>query len=465
MLKENEFFYRRLHFLGDLFLTIVALYLSLYLCSQNQIVESGFIRELLLFVLPIWSFFFLTDLKTYKYRQIPLTRIFANLLNPFLKSTTLLLFALFAANSLNESLRVIALFAGIDLLALAVLRGGIKLFLKVKYRNGNHLSNILIVGTGSLAREFIQKAKENIDWRFRILGLLDWEESKKGELVSGTQVIGTLKDLPRIIKNSHLDYIVYAVPRRFLNLIEESLNICEKMGVSTCILADYFPNGLCKQKVLTLEEKPLILFSSGPKKDEFIIAKEILDRALSFLMVILLSPIFLLSALLVKISSKGPVLFKQVRVGLNGKKFILYKFRTMVENAEELKPGLLNKNEMDGPVFKIKEDPRVTRLGRFLRKTSLDELPQLFNVLKGDMSLVGPRPPLPSEVSNYDLWHRRKLCMKPGLTCLWQVNGRNKINFEKWMKLDLEYIDNWSLLLDFKILLKTIPAVLSGSGV
>ncbi|OGC81292.1 MAG: hypothetical protein A2W07_06210 [candidate division Zixibacteria bacterium RBG_16_43_9] len=465
MLKENEFFYRRLHFLGDLFLTIVALYLSLYLCSQNQIVESGFIRELLLFVLPIWSFFFLTDLKTYKYRQIPLTRIFANLLNPFLKSTTLLLFALFAANSLNESLRVIALFAGIDLLALAVLRGGIKLFLKVKYRNGNHLSNILIVGTGSLAREFIQKAKENIDWRFRILGLLDWEESKKGELVSGTQVIGTLKDLPRIIKNSHLDYIVYAVPRRFLNLIEESLNICEKMGVSTCILADYFPNGLCKQKVLTLEEKPLILFSSGPKKDEFIIAKEILDRALSFLMVILLSPIFLLSALLVKISSKGPVLFKQVRVGLNGKKFILYKFRTMVENAEELKPGLLNKNEMDGPVFKIKEDPRVTKLGGFLRKTSLDELPQLFNVLKGDMSLVGPRPPLPSEVSNYDLWHRRKLCMKPGLTCLWQVNGRNKINFEKWMKLDLEYIDNWSLLLDFKILLKTIPAVLSGSGV
>ena len=465
MLKENEFFYRRLHFLGDLFLTIVALYLSLYLCSQNQIVESGFIRELLLFVLPIWSFFFLTDLKTYKYRQIPLTRIFANLLNPFLKSTTLLLFALFAANSLNESLRVIALFAGIDLLALAVLRGGIKLFLKVKYRNGNHLSNILIVGTGSLAREFIQKAKENIDWRFRILGLLDWEESKKGELVSGTQVIGTLKDLPRIIKNSHLDYIVYAVPRRFLNLIEESLNICEKMGVSTCILADYFPNGLCKQKVLTLEEKPLILFSSGPKKDEFIIAKEILDRALSFLMVILLSPIFLLSALLVKISSKGPVLFKQVRVGLNGKKFILYKFRTMVENAEELKPGLLNKNEMDGPVFKIKEDPRVTRLGGFLRKTSLDELPQLFNILKGDMSLVGPRPPLPSEVSNYDLWHRRKLCMKPGLTCLWQVNGRNKINFEKWMKLDLEYIDNWTLFLDFKILLKTIPAVLSGSGV
>ncbi|HVP36910.1 MAG TPA: sugar transferase [Terriglobales bacterium] len=465
MLKENEFFYKRLHFLGDLFLTILALYLSLFMCSQNQIVESNFIRELLLFVLPIWSFFFLTDRKTYKYRQIPLPRIFLNLLSPFLKSISLLTFVLFAANSLNQSLKVIALFAGVDLLTLAVLRGGIKLFLKVKYHNGNHLSNILIVGTGSLAREFIQKVKENKDWRFKISGLLDWEERKKGEFISGEQVIGTLKDLPRIIKNSHLDYIVYAVPRRFLNQIEEGLNVCEKMGVSTCILADYFPNGLCKQKVLTLEEKPLIIFSSGPKKDELIIAKEILDRALSFIMIILLSPVFLFSALGVKISSKGPLLFKQLRVGLNGKKFILYKFRTMVENAEELKQDLLGKNEMDGPVFKIKEDPRITRMGRLLRKASLDELPQLFNVLKGDMSLVGPRPPLPIEVSNYDLWHRRKLCMKPGLTCLWQVNGRNKINFEKWMKLDLEYIDNWSLLLDFKILLKTIPAVLSGSGV
>jgi exopolysaccharide biosynthesis polyprenyl glycosylphosphotransferase len=465
MLKENEFFYKRLHFLGDLFLTILALYLSLYLCSQNKIVQSSFIRELLLFVLPIWSFFFLTDRKTYKYRQIPFTRIFTNLLNPFLKSIALLLFALFAANSLKESLSVITLFAGMDFLALAVLRGGTKLFLKIKYHNGNHLSSILVVGTGSLAMEFIQKAKENRDWRFKILGLLDWEESRKGKYFSGEQVIGTLKDLTRIIKNSHLDYIVYAVPRRFLNLIEESFNICEKMGVSTCILADYFPNGLCKQKVLTLEEKPLILYFSGPKKDEFIIAKEILDRVLSFVMILLLSPVFLISTLLVKTSSKGPVLFKQERVGLNGKKFILYKFRTMVENAEELRHELLTKNEMDGPVFKIKEDPRITKLGGFLRKTSLDELPQLLNVLKGDMSLVGPRPPLPGEVSNYDLWHRRKLCMKPGLTCLWQVNGRNKINFEKWMKLDLEYIDNWSLLLDFKILLKTIPAVLSGSGV
>ena len=169
-------------------------------------------------------------------------------------------------------------------------------------------------------------------------------------------------------------------------------------------------------------------------------------------------------ALLIKLTSKGPVFFKQERCGLNGRKFTMFKFRTMVEDADQMKDLLAEKNEMDGPVFKITNDPRLTKVGKFLRKFSLDELPQLFNVLRGDMSLVGPRPPLPKEVSQYDPWQRRKLSMKPGLTCLWQINGRNNINFERWMKMDLEYIDNWSLWLDTKILLKTVPAVILGTG-
>jgi len=465
MLRQNESIYKRLHFLGDLFLTIVALYLSLYLGSQNLFWENNFIQKLLLFILPIWSFFFLTDQRAYKYEHTTLIQIFKNLLLPFLKSFTLFVLLLYISSSLNQSFKIVAFFFGFDLLFLSVFRGGVKLFLKIRNSNGNHLQNILIVGSGSLALDFIQKIKENKDWRVKISGLLDWEESQKGKFLSGIQVIGTLKELPQIIKSSHLDYIVYAVPRRFLNLIQESLSICEKMGVSTCILADYFPNRVSKQKLFTFEDKPFIFNSCAPKKEEGALAKEILDRTLSFMLLILFSPLILLISLLVRISSRGPIFFKQQRVGLNGRRFTFYKFRTMVENAEQLKKNLLDKNEMDGPVFKIKKDPRITRLGRFLRKTSLDELPQLFNVFFGDMSLVGPRPPLPEEVSHYDLWHRRRLSMKPGLTCLWQVNGRNKINFEKWMKLDLEYIDNWSLLLDFKILLKTIPAVLSGSGV
>jgi lipopolysaccharide/colanic/teichoic acid biosynthesis glycosyltransferase len=173
----------------------------------------------------------------------------------------------------------------------------------------------------------------------------------------------------------------------------------------------------------------------------------------------------LATSLLIKLESKGPVLFKQVRAGENGKNFHLYKFRTMCIDAEDKKAALSTRNEMSGPVFKIREDPRVTTIGRLLRKFSIDELPQFVNVLKGEMSLVGPRPPLPSEVSGYQPWQHRKLSVKPGVTCLWQINGRNQVDFDEWMRLDLEYIDNWSLALDTKILLKTLPAVLKGTGV
>ena len=175
-------------------------------------------------------------------------------------------------------------------------------------------------------------------------------------------------------------------------------------------------------------------------------------------------PVFAVIVLAIKLTSKGPVFFKQERSGLNGRRFQLYKFRTMVDNAEELRETLEAQNEMTGPVFKMANDPRITAVGKILRKISLDEFPQIINVLKGEMSVVGPRPPIPSEVGEYDLWQRRRLSMKPGITCIWQVNGRNKIDFGEWMKMDLEYIDNWSLWLDFKLLLQTVPAVLMATG-
>ena len=181
-------------------------------------------------------------------------------------------------------------------------------------------------------------------------------------------------------------------------------------------------------------------------------------------MLLLATPVILFAALCIKLTSPGSVLFKQQRVGLNGRSFTLYKFRTMIADAHERRREVDHLNEMNGPVFKMKGDPRVTPIGRVLRKFSLDELPQLWNVLKGDMSLVGPRPPIPEEVASYHRWHRRRLSMKPGLTCLWQISGRNEIDFDRWMQLDLQYIDNWSPGLDLKILLRTIPAVLSGRG-
>jgi exopolysaccharide biosynthesis polyprenyl glycosylphosphotransferase len=193
--------------------------------------------------------------------------------------------------------------------------------------------------------------------------------------------------------------------------------------------------------------------------------RRLLDLALACLMLLVVGPLLMLpAAILIKLTSRGPVLFKQKRCGLNGRQFVMYKFRSMVDNAEQLRVELESLNEMDGPVFKSSRDPRITGIGKILRRFSIDELPQLFNVLRGDMSLVGPRPPLPGEVARYERWQRRRLSMKPGITCLWQVSGRNEVSFEDWMKLDLDYIDNWSLLLDLKILLKTIPVVLLGRG-
>jgi len=210
---------------------------------------------------------------------------------------------------------------------------------------------------------------------------------------------------------------------------------------------------------------PFLSFNPTSHTETAIVIKRGIDIFLALLLITLTAPFFVFIALAIKLTSPGPVFFKQVRCGLNGRRFNILKFRTMVVNAAALKSELEELNEVSGPVFKIKKDPRVTATGRFLRKFSLDEIPQFINVLKGDMSIVGPRPPIPSEVRKYDLWQRRRLSVRPGITCLWQINGRNGIDFEEWMKLDLEYIDKWNLSLDMKIILKTIPSVLKGTGV
>ena len=192
--------------------------------------------------------------------------------------------------------------------------------------------------------------------------------------------------------------------------------------------------------------------------------KRPLDIVASVIGLVALSPLFIVLAAMVKFDSRGPVFFRQMRVGKDGREFEFYKFRSMVEDAEEMKNKLMHLNELEGPVFKISDDPRITPIGRFLRRTSLDELPQLFNVLRGDMSLVGPRPPLPAEVENYEGWQREKLSVLPGITCLWQISGRNHIGFTEWMRLDIEYIRRQSFGLDVKILVRTLPAVLLRKG-
>ncbi|MEI9863137.1 MAG: sugar transferase [Limisphaerales bacterium] len=248
--------------------------------------------------------------------------------------------------------------------------------------------------------------------------------------------------------------------------IEYVIRACELEGIEVWLVADFFNTQISRTSLDELVGRPLLVFRTTPEVSWHNLAKQLLDFCGALALVVVLSPIFLLVAAAIKFSAPGPVFFKQKRSGLNGAPFTLYKFRTMVTNAEQFKQELAAMNEMSGPVFKITNDPRVTPIGKFLRKYSLDELPQLFNVLRGEMSLVGPRPLPVDEVRRFDnLAHRRRLSVKPGLTCLWQIKGRNEISdFKEWVRLDLEYIDNWTLWLDIKILLLTVPVVFRGTG-
>lgn len=324
---------------------------------------------------------------------------------------------------------------------------------------------ILIVGTGKRAKKFIKIIESNPDWAIKIVGLMDLEADTKGEIIGGYKVIGSLDDIPDVINTNIIDEIVFIVPRSWLNKIEDVMLYCENVGLKVHVAVNLFDLKFSRAKQTDLQGFPLLVFESTPDRLGHLFIKRLIDFTASGIALVVLVPVFIVLAILIKMTSQGPVYFKQPRCGLYGRQFILFKFRTMVFDAESKLKDILKYNEMDGPVFKMANDPRITKVGKWLRKFSLDELPQLWNVFKGDMSLVGPRPPLPSEVQNYDNWQRRRLSMRPGITCLWQASGRSKINdFREWMKLDIEYIDNWSLGLDFKILFKTIPVVLLGIG-
>ena len=349
--------------------------------------------------------------------------------------------------------------------ALVVERAMLILCSRYTRRRGYNYRNLLVAGTGRRARHFIERVHQHAEWGLRIVGLVDEDAYLKGRVIDGHEVLGTFDELPEVLHTTVVDEVVFIVPRSWLGKIEPLMQLCEMEGIQVALAADLFDLKMSRGSHTDLDGLPLLRFTSAPDQGLSLVVKRVVDFALSAAALVLLWPVLAAVACCVKFSSPGPVFFRQKRCGLNGRRFTLYKFRTMVQDAESRLPTLLASNEMQGPVFKLAKDPRVTKVGRFLRKTSLDELPQLWNVLRGEMSLVGPRPPLPVEVQRYDNWQRRKLSMRPGITCLWQVNGRNNIkSFHDWVTLDLQYIDQWSLGLDWKILFKTVPVVVWGIG-
>jgi exopolysaccharide biosynthesis polyprenyl glycosylphosphotransferase len=330
---------------------------------------------------------------------------------------------------------------------------------------GFNFRNILIVGSGYRAENFVKHLNLHRELGLKIIGIVDEVPGRTGLRIEGHPILGSLENFSDILRDRVIDYVVFIVPRKSLGKIEPALIQCELVGVTSNVCVDLFDLKFTLGKETNFMGVPMITFQVTPYSVAALVSKRLCDLVISGLGLVLISPLYLFIAISIKHASKGPVHFKQERVGLNGRIFNLYKFRTMDMDAEARLSDLLVYNEMSGPAFKMENDPRVTAVGRFLRKFSLDELPQLWNVFHGDMSLVGPRPPLLSEVKQYDDWHKRRLSMRPGITCLWQVSGRNKISsFDDWARLDLKYIDEWTLSLDFKILMRTVPAVLSTSG-
>lgn len=328
---------------------------------------------------------------------------------------------------------------------------------------GRHARHAVIAGTGPRAFKVADAIMHAPELGTHLLGFLDYHKSGFWRY-HDAPLIGHPDCLEKLIIEGQIDALFIALEPEDIPRSAELFRAAERTGVEIYVMPDIYQPTLARPGLANLNGFSTLVYRTTPESRTSLMCKGVIDRIGAILGIVLAAPIMLAVAIAIKIDSPGPVLFKQTRSGLNGKRFPLYKFRTMCTDAEKRKAELAAHNEMSGPVFKIKADPRVTRLGKFLRKYSIDELPQLFNILAGDMSLVGPRPPLPAEVSKFEAWQRRKLSVKPGLTCLWQVNGRNAIDFEDWMRLDLEYIDKWSLMLDAKILLKTVPAVLKGSG-
>ncbi len=336
---------------------------------------------------------------------------------------------------------------------------------KVVRERGKNRKIVLVVGTGDQTRRFVETIGKHFSWGLDIVGFLDPSPENVGKEIFGKSILGSFDDIVPVMHAHHLDEVIITVSTRRMAEIRNVLEACEREGVQVRIISDFLGKIARRIRADYLHQLPIISISYIPDNRFSLLIKRSMDILGSSVLLLLLSPILLLIALAIKLTDPGPIFYQWNVVGLNKKPFRSWKFRTMVVGADKMKKDLQAKNEMNGPVFKIKNDPRVTSIGRFLRKFSLDELPQLWSVLKGDMSLVGPRPAGPHELVRYESWQRRKLSFKPGITCLWQVNGRNDIcAFDEWVKLDLQYIDNWSLWLDIKILLKTVPAVFLGKG-
>jgi exopolysaccharide biosynthesis polyprenyl glycosylphosphotransferase len=461
--KENNSIFAIL----DLVVTVFSYFLAYFLTNLIDVNYFDFTREyviMLLLIIPTWAVL----LHTSNLTSIPRTRshvsIFISFLNFSFIGFALMFFYKHLFGLTNFSHYFIISFSIINLMSLFTFRMMTYRAFKYFRANGHNISNVILYADDR-SEKLIHSIIEHKEWGFRILMIITDSMLIRKKFGDSIRIYPDKISIKNILDIDIIDEVIYSKSsiddEKYRNLIET----CEEIGVTLRLQAGQESHEHSNGHLTHLQHIPFITFRNTPSNSLALAWKSFSEFWLSFFIIFTLAPIMLIIAILIKATSKGPIVFKQERVGLRGRKFYIYKFRTMVQNAEDLKAKLEALNESDGPTFKIKKDPRITPIGSFLRKTGLDELPQLFNVLKGEMSLIGPRPPLASEVEKYERWHLRRLSVKPGITCTWQIiPNRNEVVFDKWMKLDIQYIDSWSIKKDLLLIVKTIKTVLYGTG-
>ncbi|MFO7851451.1 MAG: sugar transferase [Bacteroidota bacterium] len=425
---------------------------------QNLFIKNRTLFFIYLGTMPVW----LIILYFIKIAEIPRTKRYRILFYEYLQSAIfigllfVLIYFLFRLYMVPRRLLVKICFFGFAFLFL--FRLGEYMLLKRYRARGYNCRNIVLIADAT-ALPFIKSLQTYPEWGYHIQTIFTESEKVFNELEDTIITLPGmfLRDLHHLIEVDHIDEVLYYKNNLVPQEVRDIIRSCEELGVILRVHIEKSDANITNAARTTMGREHFLTFSNIPYKTVSLAAKRFMDVLVSLMMIVFFFPLMIFAALVIKFSSPGPVIFKQERVGLRGRRFNMYKFRTMVVNAESMKEDLEEQNVADKPAFKIEDDPRVTKIGRFLRRTGLDELPQLFNILKGEMSLIGPRPPLQSETIQYKRWQLRRLSVKPGLSCFWQVKPhRYFIKFEKWMEMDLAYIDNWSFRMDLLILLQTI---------
>ena len=463
MLRRHRQVRTQLHQVLDAVLFSVALFLAHALRSTVGIEALGGGRDIGPFANYLWLYLVIVPFVPVAlevqgfYQRTALQSVWMLLWRLF-RATTLITLVLIVVifvirKEPAPSRQVILTFGVIGFVLVATKEAVLRFGRKSRFGRGSSKRRFLLVGTADDLRGARHELRLNMAHEIDRVIELDAAEASAERLVD-------------VLHAESINGVILMAKHANFGQVEQIIQLCELEGVEVWLVADFFKTQISRTSLDDLFGRPVLVFRSTPEMSWEAIAKQVIDFFGALFLLCVTSPVLLTAAILVKLTSKGPIFFRQQRSGLNGRPFTMYKFRSMVTNAEQLKQELAALNEMSGPVFKITNDPRVTKIGRFLRKTSLDEFPQLLNVLKGEMSLVGPRPLPVDEVKRFDdIAHRRRLSVKPGLTCLWQISGRSNMqDFNEWVRLDLDYIDNWSIWLDLKILWLTVPVVLFQKG-